>query len=419
MQFFDTGLPNDSLVYQAFMVCQKNQKMQDSLGDYPLFLDQVMNMFTGGDADTLILMAQILNEFTDGTNPQLLAATLLQNTPVQAHALLQARFGDDILDFTKEALKHQQEKFAHIAEASDRIKLFYLAFYVAGFGALAEACNIGLADESLIEAVPVPGLKAFEHFITSVGDTTSCPALELHCFSIYARAMEFMGMPFFEDDADVDDGANAPPIPDFQETQILQDKLTEAAYDYIVSNEDVTPEQIFLAIRTAQILSIVPDTKKPVTIAAALIQAGSPPRSREDLQTLKEILGKNVAKILSENDPLASFEKDAITRSSPTIQEIALARGIAQLEIIHATTKAILEQQDPSLAGSTENVQQILTQFRTVINEAHSQIQPVLKTTSAQPLQHLYQQEYKKVTATINQNTPSRRRPPPPTGPQA
>lgn len=306
MDFKQTGLPFEASVYKAYMTYQQAQ----SLGGKPAPAGEA-----GGNDAFPVKVAQTLHE-ADESSPDILSAALLLMMPKSTYGMLETRVGKPAVDLIAEAARHVQTGYAYIEDASDDLKKICLASAIVSFGEFKRGmAMLGPVLQKLESGEPVdnlpilktPPTDMYDRFTKAAVGKIGNPALEelyldkLEEFKeesrVYNERLEEMGI--FVNGAP---GARPRPsaiYPTFAETGLLDDPKVRTAYDIVINDPRLRPENFMAALETAKLLSDLPASKNPAAIAYALIDIGVQGLNTFDLELLKPRLDWDVLELLT------------------------------------------------------------------------------------------------------------------------
>lgn len=299
MDFKQTGLPFDASVYKAYAAYQQ------SLSDVP---EKYRDGFP-------VKVAQTLHSVSE-SKPEILSAALLIMMPPVTHKLLEQRLGKPVIDLVAEALRHVQTGYAHIEHASDDLKKICLASAIVSFGEFKKnIAQLGPVLQQLESGEPVenlpllktPPADMYDRFTRAAVGKINNQALEdlyldeLENFKEESRAynerLEEMGIIL-----DATNGDRPRPetiYPAFSETGLLDDPKVKTAYDIMLNDPRLRPENFEAALETAKLLTDLPASKNPTAIAYALIDIGVQGLNTFDLELLKPRLDWDVVELLT------------------------------------------------------------------------------------------------------------------------
>ncbi len=336
MEFKQSGLPLEPLVYKAFMLYNQNIKTMDGRyqDDYP------------------VRVAKLLHE-TVGNDPALLSTALLAVMPPSTYGIIEQRFGKEIVELLNEATKQMKSSHAHLMHASNPVKLLCMASAATSFDdfkkmsakmdrQMAQAQEKGFVDEPLI-IVRMPNTDIYDQIVDAIAGKTTCPALEelftdkLADFKVFneehnekLKALgigdeSFGGVPM--------EGLEKYRYPAFEDTGLYDDPTVREAYDIVIKNPRVLPENFEGALDVARLLSNSVAYPNPAAIAAALVDIGIMHLNSQEIEEMKGRLDPVVVESLmagSVYDP--SMTTARIMKAPVEFRQVVLANAVSLVE---------------------------------------------------------------------------------------
>lgn len=403
MDFRETGLPFDPVVYKAFMTYMQAAPDPQQ---------------TGMPRHFSLRIARILHE-TKVEDPELLAAALLTELPPQTWGGVRRRFGAAVVDLLREAEQHQLSDFLHITHASERMKLLALASGVASFEEFKEVsaefdARLGfMADGAKSQEIPVPlfeNLLVFYRLLGSLVRRTSCPDLE----DLYADKLdETRELQDRQIEKMKEMGIRLPPaLRDgeaaqyavFEETGLMDDPKVRAAYDIISSHMNVLPLDFRAAVQAGRLLGASPETREAATIAAALVDVGFRGMSGDDRDMLQGKLDWDVMEIIYDHSVYAIKSIAELHAAPVEFRRIALANAVIGTEEALQTGHDILELIEIEPRLPLEEKQDLLGSIRNIML-ASTQLYGSLQA-DAPDLERAYAESLGKLRKFVEKNPP-------------
>jgi len=380
MEFRDTGLPADPMIYRAFTLYSKNKKT----------LPQKVQ-----ERDLDLHVAQLLAETTAGDNT-LLSFALLQNLPPEAWGIVEQRFGKDVVALREELIRHIViGDFSNISQASDNVKLYYLAFYIVALDALNNASG-GKAVKPQAQAAAI-----FE----DIRGTTSSPALEAR----FLEARQNASQDRQQIESPAETPANQPYHP-FGATNLADTAQVRAAYEIVTTHANVKPDDVFFALRAAQILSYFPEVQT-TAVVATLLNGALHDLTSEDLESWGDLIGQDAVKMFLTG---GLSDPDNSGDLALGFKQMKLACTIATLEEVQEAVKMILDAAKEDERFSLTEMKQELMHMRSMVQMAQDGVVMILDRTGSPALEQLYKLTHRELTDLIARNMPDNPKPRPP-----
>jgi hypothetical protein len=422
MDYRATGLPqNDMTVLKAFSTYAKNAK---SLPEE-----------TGMSEDYGIKIAQIINN-TAGADTSLLTLALLSTTPPAAWGLFEKSFGRDVVDQMEESMKHSRTGFAYIDQASEPVKILAMASAIAIFDELKQKNDKldqqltglpgmdpmqgGMPDiEALQSLLPgmiqgmLPDTSVYGQLARSLADKTTCPQLE----ALFVERLEEFKQSQQEQQEKLAQfgiivaGPGMGPMgapsevryPSFDETGLLDDAKVRAAYDVLTSNPRVVPEDFEGALAAGKLLSELPVSKNPLTVAAALVDIGIRDLNQDDFSFLDKKLDWDVLDLVKAYSVRSPETPHLLATAPVEFRQIVVADLTAKMGHVREGVQDMLDKLSqpqpgmpmemelpPELRGLMEA--QAVRQMEGVAYMAQRIVRPVLGTIDAPELEAAFKQ---------------------------
>lgn len=373
MDFRETGLPVDPLVYKAFEVYRK------SLKALPEEEQEEMRQ---------LRVAQLLVQ-TGCKDKELIALALLLGQPGPVWDVISGLFGKRIIELKDELTEHFAESFRRIHEASDPVRLLYMA---------EQTVNLLLLDDNNINT------DFQEEVFALLRGTTSSPDLEARYDSALGGHYASMNPAITVNGL----------YPEFESTKLADSEQVRAAFRIVTSDPRTSPEKFAYALHIAETLSTVPSAVNPVAIAAALIDISISETDDGDAETWAPEIGEDVANLLYEGSIYSKRYNDEITNGSASFKQIALVVVACKIKELHG----VLEQRLPSIKDNPHVLKETLSRNYALGLELDLQMQPALKGNSGAPeLEAYFNTAVEDFLTYIASNTTpgmSLRKPPPP-----
>lgn len=256
MNFKDTGLPADPLVYKAYMTYSQN------LNDAPV---------PYRDGYHLKLAAGLVQNGI--TNPTLLATALLMVMPAETHGLIARQFGEAVPLLIGECNDHMRTRYAYLGDASRPVQVLTVASLMAGMESFKKNCEeliAGLAGgeigaEGIVNVPLLPDPQFYARIENSVTGKTGAPQLE-QAFSLAVAEFnalnddymsQLVGLGIIPAQA-VAERALHRDYPAFAQSGIMQDDEIGRIYGFVTQDPRPRPEDLAAAIDAAQLLSAEP-----------------------------------------------------------------------------------------------------------------------------------------------------------------
>ncbi len=426
MEYRETGLPQDAMVFKAFAAFNKNVELPDFQG-MPLPSEFVDSLVTFP-----VRIAQVLN--TAGQSPQMMSLALLNVMPPETYSVVEKSFGADMLALVKEAGTHQRTGFAYIDEASDSIKLLTLASSIASFDdftsvtaqveAQLDALMMGDAPANGQLMIPsMPDTKIYDRLSETLLNHTSSPQLEgmftdklidfrmanerlkdkLMQAGLGGQGPEGMGMPGSPD--------NEFRYPAFEDTNLLDDAKVRAAYNVLINDSRVYPEDFEAAIEVAQTLSTIPATKNPLTIAGALLDVGIREMGPDDFNFLGKKLDWDVIDLLKDNSIRRIRSPQDILKAPEEFRQIVVANAavsLGQMKLAGEKMEEMMQEQQVPKEILPIFLAQNLRQLSAVASMMERTLKPVLGQTAAPELDSLFTSNLGALRSLIEEKAPKR-----------
>ncbi len=346
MEFKQSGLPLEPLVYKAFMLYNQNIKTMEGRyqDDYP------------------VRVAKLLHD-TVGNDPALLSTALLAVMPPATYGIIEQRFGKEIVELLNEATKQMKSSHAHLMHASNPVKLLCMASAVTSFDdfrklsakmdrQMAQAQEKGFVDEPLI-IVRMPNTDIYDQIVTAVNGKTTCPKLEevfadkLADFKIFndEHNEKLKALGIGEDSfPGAMPGLEKFRYPAFEETGLLDDPTVREAYDVLIQNPRVVPEHFEGALDVARLLSNSVAYPNPAAISAALLDIGIAGLTTHELAEMKDRVDPVVIESLTSAtvyDP--SMTPSRIMKAPLEFRQVVLANAVSLVEIMLDSARELID----------------------------------------------------------------------------
>ncbi len=429
MEYRETGLPQDVMVFKAFTAFNKNVERPDTQGmPVPAAIIDEMVSFP-------VRIAQVLN--TAGQGPQLMSLALLNVMPPETYSVVEKQFGADMVALVKEAGTHQRTGFAYINEASDPIKLLTLASSIASFDDFTrmsgqieqqlDSLMMGDAPANGQLMIPtMPDTKIYDRLSESLLNQTSSPTLEgmftdkLVDFRMandrlkdklsaagLDQQMGMMGM-------GLPGGENEFRYPSFEETKLLDDPKVRAAYSVLINDSRVYPEDFEAAIEVAQTLSTVPATKNPLSIAGALLDVGVRELGPDDFGFLGKKLDWDVIDLLKDNGIRRVRSPQDILKAPEEFRQIVVANAavsVGQMKLAGEKMEEMMQEQQVPKEIMPIFLAQNLRQIAAVSSMLERTLKPVIGQTGAPEIDTLFTSNLTALRELIAEKAPKRGNP--------
>lgn len=382
MEFHATGLPVDPAVYRAFGLYNQYNKVAPSKA-------------VPGHA---LRMAQLLTQYS-ATDSVLLSCALMQDIPDAASGIIEKRFGEDVVSLRQEIIQYKRESLAGISQASDRAKLFYLAFYAVGLKDIETIIDGGLIGEGATVYLPVPGTDNFKKFLSAVHMTTSCPELEARCQELSDK------MESYQNGTSARQTMN-PMFERFEETRLLDDSQVRTAYEIITNSARAHPNDVLFALMVGEILSTVPEFQNPATIAASLIDSAIRGLTDKEAEALEEKAGSDVVGILHNGSIYSPDLAAQLLNGSEEFKQVAIASAIASMGELQISVEMLLEESYGNPFLSKSEIRQELKGMREYIERLQEPIAAILGTSGSAQLEALFESTYRTTAELIVRSTP-------------
>lgn len=400
MDFRETGLPYDPIVYKAFMTYQ--QIMASS---------KPMEPESGPERHFSLQIARALHE-SKVDDPALLAGAMLTVLPPQTWGMVDRRFGKEVVDLLREAQKHQLSDFAHVMHASDRLKLLTLASGLATFEeykSYTSKFERGLSMAQMGDKgaeIPVPlfsNLHVFERIFTSLAKRTSNPEME----DLYAEKLDDTRTLQEEQIEKLRaaglalppalSGEEATEVVPFEDTGLLDDKAVREVYDIVAHHMNVHPDDLNTAVKVGRLLGATPETRDPVTITAALADISFRQPTDKDWDMLQGSLEWAAMDIIYSHSVHRVSTTEDLLKAPVAFRHIALADAIVILEearVLGETAKQLAET-DPS--RPEDFFRDPFKDIRNVADQIARVYQPLMGSTEAPALERIFEESLKRL----------------------
>lgn len=362
MDFHDTGLPADPMIYRAFTVYDKSLG-----GAYPNShaLRVAQTMVENGCRDS-----------------DLVAMVLLYNQPENAWGPIRSIFGGRVLSLREELQNHMKADFRQIYQATEPVKVFFMA---------EQAVHLqeegGETDDISIHR------KVFK----DIRGTTSCPMLEnqYECLlDLYERpGNSFYTVP------DHEPIEVKPDYPVFEETGLLADDAVRMAYEIVTKDFRTEPENFAFAVFVAQLLSESVRNPDPATVAAALLDTCIPKSRVSDLEAWESDVGTETVSLLREGSMYSPHYAEQIDKGSPKFKLLALAISISKLEKTSAYFKMAI---GTDIQGRRPDVVKVFAQVQ------KETLQPAIGATDAPELEEMFKARVESLLRLAESKMPKR-----------
>ncbi len=337
MDFKETGLPKDPMVYQAFSAYTQNVlEARD-----PRARDNGFALRT----------AQIIQEATPD-DTRLISAALLSPLPATTDSIMARRFGAPVMNILNEARQHMATGYAYIADASEDAKKLCLAGAIASFEDFKKAAEksqeqltrlaLNSEPQRVPLAIPLADIGVYEKMAESLLYKTSSPELEQQYMDsleelkiITTEVQERLkeaGIRLPTKDAFGDEKEEAIPFQplSFEETELPDSEVLRNAYDIVANNPLLLQQDYDVALGVAELLNLYTDD--PVVLAAALIDVALPHLGSNDLNFLEKKLDPAVFGIIENHSVYKSATNGQLPHAPVEFKQIALANEIVLLE---------------------------------------------------------------------------------------
>ncbi len=405
MDFRETGLPYDPVVYKAFMT-------------YMQAVSGLEKTAYRQERHFSLLTARVLHE-AKINDPELLSAAILAALPPQTWGEIQRRMGQGVADLLREAEKQQLSDFEHLKHASDKMKLLALASGLASFEefkGLTENFDAGMGG---IEPgakggeIPLPlfnNIPVFQRILGAVTRGTSSPELE----DLYAEKLEEARRLQQEQIVKLREmGGALPPAlqegammnyPPFEKTGLMNHKKVREAYAIITSHMNVLPLDFQAAVQVGRLLGASPETQDAATIAAALLDISFRDISNDDKDMLQGKMDWDVMEIIYDRSVYAIGSARDLQTASVEFRRIALANAVVVTEEALQTGRDILELIRLDQRMPLEEKQEMLGSIRTVMLYSAELYLPL--RAEAPDLERAYEEGLARLRKFVEKNPP-------------
>lgn len=393
--FKDTGLPQDPLVYRAYMTYLKNAE-------------------PGPAAEHGLRMAEAVQR-NFGADAELISLALLTTLPRESLPAVQQLFGQNKADILTEASRHGRTGFAYVAEASPVVQTLASAHAVASLEDFTAYLNtsyreLGIYDASKSERAalpppPFPNVKLCNQIIKAAYGNTGSDALDwelidkLQDYEMTADE-RLIGLPF-----------SAPEMkdyPGFGETPLVQDDKVKAAYYRLTTHSMAETADVDRAIEAARLLSATPGVNA-TAIAYSLLDLGLPKRNADDLHFLEKDIDWDVMELLAQYSlGRVSAARDLVTAPLECRQS-ALAGSIATMELqVQRAAENLQRYAESTVPDDLKTLmrQAEESQLRNLAEIAARTIRPVMQSAEAPRLVSLFEEKHGALRHFIDDNFP-------------
>jgi len=394
-EFKETGLPQDPLVYRAYMTYLKNAE-------------------PGPAAEHGLRMAEAVQR-NFGADAELISLALLSTLPRESLPAVQQLFGQNKADILTEANRHGRTGFAYVEAASPVVQTLATAHAIASLEDFNDYLNtttrtLGIYDSSrsergTIPAPPFPNVKLCNQIIKAAYGNTGSDALDwelidkLQDYEMTADE-RLIGLPFSTPDLR--------DYPGFGETPLLQEDKVKAAYYKLTTHSMAETPDIDRAIEAARLLSATPGVNS-TAIAYSLLDLGLPKRSEDDLYFLEKGLDWDVMELLeSHSFGRVSTARDLITAPLECRQS-ALAGSIATMaQQMQRSTEELKRYAESTVPDDLKAMmrQAEESRLRHLADIAERTIRPVLQSVETPRLARLFDDTHDALRRFIDDTFP-------------
>jgi hypothetical protein len=409
----ETGLPmNEPEVFKAFSAWRLNAKDYAELSgmseNYPLEVAQLIN----------------------AANPQyteLMKLALLTTVPEPAWGVIEKRFGPETIDQLEEMWKHARTGYSYCDQASDAVRGLTMAAAIQAFDDFIKSAaglentlslaELGGEPEEILRKLDMPECKMFDRLEGKLTGTPYADLENLYAEKLYeyreARQMQNlqlaeMGLPFGDDE---DEAARKTP---FEAQNLVDAPEVRKAYDILTQDTRVGPQQLANALSVGRLLSELPDMRDAAVIAAGMIDAGLPRRTRSDAEFLGNILPQETMHVLNDYDVRTACLKSAapLSEAPPAVRQLAVARGLVLLDAARKQCEQAMEYIDlrsemlPPGVGDALKAEN-LTPVQAIAAVIPKALAPILNKTGSRQLEQLFDAQVKDLRRFVATHMPA------------
>lgn len=372
MDFNETDLPFDPVIFKAFTVYNKTLK------DFP-----------EEETEKRQLRIALLLAETGCEDNELIAAALLLGQPRSLRGAILSLFGEKVAGMKDELLYHIVRNCAFLKDATDSVKLLYIADQIV---------NLQITE----------GRDANIQFQKDVFDdirgTTSSPQLEQRYQDILEQ-YSAVDMNLFQeiDDPDMREGI----YPAFEDTRLAEHEQIRAAYKAVVRDPRTQPETFSFALYAAETLSTVPGELHPAAVAAALLDISIVDIEDRDLEKWGAEIGQDVKDILCEGTLRSKNYQLQISAGSQGFKRIALAVIGLQAQEAYVTLDAMVENAKKNRDFPLDIFNHNIEVMKTSVEYIRKVVSPAMGGASGSPeLEEFAARNIKDVLDLIERNGP-------------
>ncbi|MEZ0223891.1 MAG: hypothetical protein ACAH83_05005 [Alphaproteobacteria bacterium] len=453
MDYRSSGLPqNDTAVFKAYSTYAKNAKdLTQETGlseDFGIKIAQAINTATGGDSNLVTL-------------------ALMSTMPPATWGVVERSFGKDVVNQMEESLKHSRTGYAYIDQASEPVKALALASAIALFDELKEkndkasqqfenllgGLNGGLGGgmggdmdgmpdmDALNSVLPgmiqgmLPDTNVYGQLARNLSDKTSYPQLaqmltdKLEEFK-FAQAeqqekLAQMGIII----AGPGMGIMGAPVevryPSFDETGLLDDPKVRAAYDAVINNPRTQPDSFEGALAAGKLLSTLPVSKNPLTVAAAVLDISIRDLNQDDFEFLGKKLDWDVIELVQKYGTHSPLMQGQLEKAPVEAKQIVVANLTVQMTHVREGVQEMLDRMAQPPADMPEGMEmppelkrmmemQAVQQMAGISAMAQRAVRPLLGTLDAPELEEAFKQNVQAMQEFVAAHMPKQQKMLPP-----
>jgi hypothetical protein len=371
MEFHETGLPRDPIVYQAFV------DLNDHFAQQP-----------AGDVQALrslaIAATRILHENTNATGAALALPLLVFSTPSGAINSLKRNYSPQAFDLVQEAYAHNMTANAYLSAASADVKRLTLANCIATFEQFAEASRKMRDDiEKKIEEkrreaqeapdtsdgdeieiklnikMPVPEPMRFYNHIAEM--SKNLDEGDNRLYALYIDRLNELKAVFQEQTQFLQSRGIAVRLPeeimtdtrdrrpDFADSGLPQDPKIKACYNLVLRDPRVSDQHFSIALDVANLLG--QDKNVGATaIATALLDIAQENWQPVDLGFIRNTIDWDVTELLQSNTVHQAIPVMEIRNTPQEFQQIMVGLQVCKLRRLSSATDTFFDKHLPENA---------------------------------------------------------------------
>jgi hypothetical protein len=401
IEFKDTGLPADPVVFRAFRLYQKNAETfaEESGLDAGFPLKSALAVrAAGGDANTAAL-------------------ALLMAVPAPAYTVVEKQFGPDVVKQLDQAWTHVRTGYAYIEDASPAVKELAAASAIASFDEFREAAaKISdtllrvPAGADLKKAAPqlvLPEPRMYEMLEGRIDSAAFAQKLSAYraAYEDYRQELDFVGVVLPKKEA----AASAK----FEDTGLMEDATVKAAYELLQRHPGVTQQTLADAVMFGKLLGTFAPEENASVISAGLLQAGLHRVTADDIGFMQKRLGGEVGQIMETFNVRDALMKDraALNKGPEEFRQMALAYGIVMMDNAKQGGERVLEQlkQGADIIPEAAYNEIKTIGFKPLFALAVAMpmiVEPLRGRTGAPALERAFEEEHSRLQHFVEQNMP-------------